>query len=32
LAGMITKATLADALAIAFKRLGLTVARSQSPR
>ena len=32
LAGMITKSTLADALAIAFKRLGLTVSRPQSPR
>ena len=32
LAGMITKSTLADALAIAFKRLGLTVSRSQAPK
>ena len=32
LAGMITKSTLADALAIAFKRLGLTVSRPLTPR
>ena len=32
LAGVITKSTLADALAIAFKRLGLPVSRSQAPR